>query len=136
MQSNATIRIQISTHKTAQSLGQFGYMVECSFTNYVVVGWNSVAAVWNCGLLKFSRSWTFRLHVIKNFGGYWKLNCNNDNFKYTTISQIKSFNAFLLFHVFLSHRFLFYCLFSNSHAQKYFTSVIYISYRILGVFAM
>ena len=35
--------IQISTHNTAQSLGLFGYMVECFFTNLVVVGSSPVA---------------------------------------------------------------------------------------------
>ena len=30
--------VQISTHNTTQSHGQFGQMLECSFTSYVVVG--------------------------------------------------------------------------------------------------
>ena len=35
--------MKISTHNTAQSFGQFGYMVEHSFTNQVVVGSSPLA---------------------------------------------------------------------------------------------
>ena len=55
----------------------------------------------------------------------------NDNFNYTTASQRLTFNSFLLFHIFLSDRFLSYYLFSNSYVQKNITPVIYIAYRIL-----
>ena len=37
------------------------------------------------------------------------------------------------FTIFLSYRFLFYYLFSNSHAQSNITFIIYITYRTYGV---
>ena len=43
----------------------------------------------------------------------------------------RTFQFFLVVLLFLSHRFLFYYLFSNSCAQRIITSVIYILYRIL-----
>ena len=52
----------------------------------------------------------------------------NDNFKYTTVSQRLTFISFSLLHIFLSNSFLSYYLFSNSHAQRNITSVIYIAY--------
>ena len=35
--------VQISTHKTARSFGQFGQMVECSFKNWVILGVSPIA---------------------------------------------------------------------------------------------
>ena len=35
--------VKISTYNSAQSFGQFGQLIECSFTNYVVKGSGSVA---------------------------------------------------------------------------------------------
>ena len=43
----------------------------------------------------------------------------------------RTFQFFLVVLLFLSHRFLFYYLFSNSRVQRIITSVIYILYRIL-----
>ena len=42
----------------------------------------------------------------------------NDNLKYKTISQRKSFNSFSLIYFFFSHRILLYCLYSNSYVQR------------------
>ena len=39
----AKYTVQIITQNTAQSFGQFGPMVECSFKNYVVLGSNPLA---------------------------------------------------------------------------------------------
>ena len=65
---------------------------------------------------------------------YWLLFLENDNFKHTTASQRLTFKFFLLFYIFLSRRFLSYYLFSDSHARKNITSIIYIAYRILWEF--
>ena len=55
----------------------------------------------------------------------------NDNLKYTAMSQKRSFNYFLLFYIFFfSHCFLLNYLFSNPHAQRDITSIIYIAYHI------
>ena len=35
--------VQISTHNTAKSFGQFGHIVSYSFTTYVVVGLRPIA---------------------------------------------------------------------------------------------
>ena len=67
---------------------------------------------------------------------YLLLFFKNDNFKYIAASQRLAFNSFSLFHIFLSHRVLSYYLFSNSHAQRNITSVIYITYRILWEFLL
>ena len=64
---------------------------------------------------------------------YWLLFFNIDNFKYTITSQRRSFNSFSLSSIFYVIDF-FYYLFSKCHAQKIFTSIIYIMYRILWVF--
>ena len=61
---------------------------------------------------------------------YWLL-FKNDNFEYKTTSERLSLNFFLLFHNFLSHRFLSYYIISNSYVQRNITSVIYIAFRIL-----
>ena len=66
---------------------------------------------------------------------YWLL-FKNDNFGYTITSERLSSNFFLLFHNFLSHRFLLYYLFSNSYVQINITSVIYIAFRILWAFSL
>ena len=69
---------------------------------------------------------------------YWLLFFKNDNFKYTTASQRLTFNSLSWFHIFLSHRFLSYYIFSNFYAQRQrnITSVIYIAYRILWEFLL
>ena len=59
---------------------------------------------------------------------YWLLFFKNGNFKYTTVSQRLTFISFSLFHIFLSNSFLSYYRFSNSHAKRNITSVIYIAY--------
>ena len=41
--SHSKCTAQISTQNTAQSFGQFHQMVECSFTNQVVLDWSPVA---------------------------------------------------------------------------------------------
>ena len=52
---------------------------------------------------------------------YWLLFSWNDNLKYASISQRRSFNSFLLFHIFFFfHRFLFLLsLFKLSCTKKY-----------------
>ena len=67
---------------------------------------------------------------------YWLLFSKNNNFKYTRASQRLTFNSFWLFYIVLSHRFLSYGLFSNSHAQRNIVFIIYITYRILWEFAL
>ena len=64
---------------------------------------------------------------------YWLPFFKNDNFKYIKTSQKVTFNFSSLFYNFLSHHFFSYYLFffSNSHAQRNITSIIYIVYRIL-----
>ena len=59
----------------------------------------------------------------------------NENLKYTAKSQIIFFNSFLSFYIYFS-LIIFYCLFSNIHAQRNIPFIIYIVYRILWVFAM
>ena len=98
-------------------------------------------------ILKYSLSFLniFENKVVNNgktklmiYIHYWLL-FKNDNFKYTTTSERISLNFFLLFHNFLSHRFLSYYLFSNSYVQRNITSVICNLYRIsytLSVFVM
>ena len=67
---------------------------------------------------------------------YWQPFFKNDNIKYIAASQRLTFDSCSLFHIFLSHRVLSYCLFSNFHAQRNTASVIYMSYRILWEFLL
>ena len=54
----------------------------------------------------------------------------NNNFKYTAAFQRLNFNSFLSFHIFLSHCFLSYYLFSNSYAKHHVCNL----YRIWNTF--
>ena len=66
---------------------------------------------------------------------YWLLFFNNDNLKYTTISQRRSLDHVSLIYIFFFfHRF--YHIFANSYTQRNILFIIYIVYRLLKAFAM
>ena len=67
---------------------------------------------------------------------YWLLVFKNGNMKYKATSQGKDFNPFPLFYIFFSHRFLFYYLFSKSHAQRNTCLIYRISYTLSFCYVM
>ena len=66
---------------------------------------------------------------------YWLLFFENDNFKYTTTSPTSTFNSFSLFCIFISHHFLSYYLFSNSHAHHVY-NLYHISHALRFCYVM
>ena len=88
----------------------------------------------NCSSVKLLLSQNLKLPVASALSLMQLMIHKHENFKYTTASQ--RLNFFSLFYISLFHRSLSHYFFSNSHAQRSTTSIIFIAYHILWEFLL